>query len=218
MAPSPILQTLEDLDTFSLAKALAKRRNCPGIMVLTFSLQLLYVNDEARGINGRISKALNGHTAKGVLPPVISNFCLDFLLSLKGKTHPKDGEHLQVRRVLGNAKCPVLVFGVAMPGSKGSHTGRIILIIEEIKGRNEVKAKRVMERFNLTDREQTVVIYLLKGLTNKEIGNKLGITEPTVKEHLRNIMQKTQTVTRTGVLAKVLSEVDDLKQSDGDED
>ncbi len=49
-----------------------------------------------------------------------------------------------------------------------------------------------------------VVRELVKGFTNKEIANVLAITEQTVKEHVKHLMRKTGTTTRTGLLAKVL--------------
>ena len=42
----------------------------------------------------------------------------------------------------------------------------------------------------LSAREKEVLQCLASGLTNKEIGNKLGIAENTVKNHLKNILGK----------------------------
>jgi DNA-binding NarL/FixJ family response regulator len=42
----------------------------------------------------------------------------------------------------------------------------------------------------LSAREKDVLQALASGLTNKEIGNKLGIAENTVKNHLKNILGK----------------------------
>ena len=58
-------------------------------------------------------------------------------------------------------------------------------------------------RFQLTDREVNVVQHLLKGMTNKEIANEMHVTEQTVKEHIKNIMKKTKTLTRTAILLAV---------------
>ena len=40
-------------------------------------------------------------------------------------------------------------------------------------------------------------------MTNKEIANEMQVTEQTVKEHIKNIMKKTKTLTRTAVLLAV---------------
>jgi DNA-binding NarL/FixJ family response regulator len=42
----------------------------------------------------------------------------------------------------------------------------------------------------LSPKEREVLQLLARGLTNKEIGNSLGITENTVKNHLKNILDK----------------------------
>lgn len=49
----------------------------------------------------------------------------------------------------------------------------------------------------LTSREREVLKLLMAGLTNKEIGNRLGIQEVTVKLHLRGIFRKFNVTNRT---------------------
>lgn len=43
----------------------------------------------------------------------------------------------------------------------------------------------------LTNREANVLLLVRKGLTNKEVGVSLGISEATVKFHLKNVFEKT---------------------------
>ena len=43
---------------------------------------------------------------------------------------------------------------------------------------------------DLTDRERQVLRMIAGGLSNKMIGNKLGITEGTVKVHVKNLLHK----------------------------
>ena len=64
--------------------------------------------------------------------------------------------------------------------------------------------EQAKELFRLTTREVSVVQHLLKGWTNKEIASALTVTEQTIKEHIKHIMAKTQTTTRTGILVHVL--------------
>ncbi|HSM26267.1 MAG TPA: response regulator transcription factor [Anaerolineaceae bacterium] len=42
----------------------------------------------------------------------------------------------------------------------------------------------------LTEREKTILIHIAEGLMNKEIADLLGISENTVKIHLRHILEK----------------------------
>lgn len=49
----------------------------------------------------------------------------------------------------------------------------------------------------LTVREASVLEYLSKGLTNREIGEQLHLAEKTVKHHMTSILQKLHVRTRT---------------------
>ncbi|HEX9888075.1 MAG TPA: response regulator transcription factor [Nitriliruptorales bacterium] len=53
-----------------------------------------------------------------------------------------------------------------------------------------VKAKRVKGPHGLTVQQRRVLERLPRGLTNIEIGEELGISENTVKTHVRNILRK----------------------------
>ena len=54
------------------------------------------------------------------------------------------------------------------------------------------------DKFNkLSDREKDVIRYVALGLLNKEIGEKMGISERTVKNHLSNIFKKIDCSDRT---------------------
>lgn len=44
---------------------------------------------------------------------------------------------------------------------------------------------------DLTSREYQIAGLVAEGLTNKEIGGRIGLREQTVKNHLRAAMQKT---------------------------
>jgi DNA-binding NarL/FixJ family response regulator len=49
----------------------------------------------------------------------------------------------------------------------------------------------------LSERELAVLRALARGLSNKEIGRELWVTEQTVKFHLRNIYRKLELANRT---------------------
>lgn len=52
----------------------------------------------------------------------------------------------------------------------------------------------------LTDREKEVLSLIFEEFSNKEIGEKLSISERTVETHRKNIYQKTKTNTLVGLL------------------
>jgi two-component system nitrate/nitrite response regulator NarL len=53
------------------------------------------------------------------------------------------------------------------------------------------------ERERLTDRERLVLSHLMKGASNKAIAREVGITDSTVKIHVRNVMLKIDAKNRT---------------------
>jgi DNA-binding NarL/FixJ family response regulator len=57
----------------------------------------------------------------------------------------------------------------------------------------------------LTDREIDVLTYAARGLTNKQIGKELFISDRTVQGHLQNIYQKFGVATRTEAVTMGLS-------------
>lgn len=60
---------------------------------------------------------------------------------------------------------------------------------------SQLALRKVREQ--LTTREVEVLSQLAKGLANKEIADTLGISEHTVKDHLKNILGKLQVADRT---------------------
>jgi two-component system, NarL family, response regulator len=57
-------------------------------------------------------------------------------------------------------------------------------------------AERMM-RSNLTARELEILKMLAKGLTNKQIGRALGISENTVRNHVNSVIEKLEVCDRT---------------------
>ncbi|MGF9759492.1 response regulator transcription factor [Microvirga sp. 0TCS3.31] len=55
----------------------------------------------------------------------------------------------------------------------------------------------------LTVREEEILSILIKGCSNKEIGNRLALSEKTIKHHVTNILQKLQV--RNRVEAAILA-------------
>ena len=78
-------------------------------------------------------------------------------------------------------------------------------MLDRIVSRVPVPISQAFDLFQLTARSQAVVKWLSEGLTNKEIAQRLGITEQTVKEHIQRLMRKTKTRTRTGLLGRLLT-------------
>ncbi len=73
-------------------------------------------------------------------------------------------------------------------------------ILEEFTRRQGADAREQADE-SLSDREMEVLRLLVDGQTNKEIALNLGITENTVKYHLRRILEKLHLRNRAQVVA-----------------
>jgi len=64
----------------------------------------------------------------------------------------------------------------------------------------ETISKKVIKKYHITSREKEVAFYLMKGLTNQEISDKIFISMTTVKKHIYNIFQKTNAKNRVDLI------------------
>jgi DNA-binding NarL/FixJ family response regulator len=101
----------------------------------------------------------------------------------------KDATTAEVISTLGN----VIEGRLAVDGN---------LLREALAARDEEPApgetpRQRAEAFSLTPREYDVLRLVAEGMTNKEIGGKLTITEDTVKKHVQNIIWKLRAADRT---------------------
>ena len=60
----------------------------------------------------------------------------------------------------------------------------------------------------LTDRERQIMRLVSEGLSNKEIGRRLSITDGTIKVHLHHIFQKLEITNRTVLAALAIAQSD----------
>ena len=102
---------------------------------------------------------------------------------------------------------------------KGSPSEKIIAAVRELKeGGSPMSpsiARRVLDVFQkmkvtplvaslpLTQREQEILQLLSKGLLYKEIGDQLGITTGTVKQHIHKIYEKLHVSNKTEAINKL---------------
>lgn len=73
-----------------------------------------------------------------------------------------------------------------------------------------------MKKAKLTQREQQIVKLIAEGLTNKEIAAALGMSEETVKTHIKKIMLKLNVDNRGKVIAWYFRSCGEFRDSEND--
>ncbi|HBF65211.1 MAG TPA: hypothetical protein DDW34_05050 [Clostridium sp.] len=82
----------------------------------------------------------------------------------------------------------------------------LTLFSEEEKEIYEERLPNFISIYGLTKREIEVLELVCNGMNNPDIGDKLCISEHTVKRHLNNIFHKTEVRNRYELISKVLKE------------
>ncbi|MDS0527751.1 response regulator transcription factor [Clostridium sp. SHJSY1] len=80
-------------------------------------------------------------------------------------------------------------------GIKAAFEGNIVVHPEIatkfiIKDKSEEDLEEIKENTNLTDRELLIIKEIANGFSNKEIGEKMFLTEGTIKNNITNILSK----------------------------
>ncbi|WP_447980630.1 helix-turn-helix transcriptional regulator [Candidatus Nitrospira bockiana] len=176
-----------------------------GIIILTPGLEMVYMNHEARELSERMNKQRGGQRARGVIPREIIRLGTELSKLLLGQSLQKDLEQVQLSRLSEHRSSPVRLRGYCIPNTDDIRQSRLLILIDEVVSSLAPPLHTAKDRFNLTDREQSIIAPLFRGLTNKQIAEELGITDKTVKQHIRQIMQKTKSPTRTAILGNILT-------------
>jgi len=171
-----------------------------GIIVMDGSLEVIYQNENAIEFLSNLNKAARGRqTFHSFLPKEIYEPCKQLITSAHRRGTSKHQHHrfylaspagqqrlsVHLRIITHCASNPLLLLGFDSKEEKLSLIGRL-------------------RRLGLTRREVDLVLLLSKGLTNREIGRKLFISEYTVENHLRSIYRKMDVTNRTAVVHRLL--------------
>ena len=179
-------------------QCLAEQRGGHGVLMVTSRGRILLIDSRAAGYCRQMRVVTEDR--KGRLPLSIVKIVNEIAESLEVRSRHKDGESFSVRRVIEGRDGSIFVEAIGLPAKGRVTERRILLTLEMIIPRTSV---RRMDAFHLTPRETGVVERLLQAATNKEIAQAMGISEQTAKEHIKHIMRKTNTTTRTGIVMAI---------------
>jgi DNA-binding CsgD family transcriptional regulator len=182
----------------------ASRHQATGVVLFSSTGQLLFMNHEAQIYIRQLQPLTTRENGTCLIPEDVHTVVRELISQLMHCDHPKDCEAIQVERLCFAAGQRLLVRGLCIPDVPLARNSRLLILMEELNQRLECSDANIQQRYHLTEREQMVIIYLMLGFTNKEIANRLNLSEYTVKEHLKRIMHKTKTRTRTGLLVRMI--------------
>jgi len=181
-----------------------RQHHATGVLLFSSAGQLLFMNHEAQNYIRQLQSFTAKENGTCLIPEDIHAVVRDLISQLMQCDHPKDYETIQVERICFGLEQRLLLRGLCVPDQPLVRNTRLLIIMEKLNQKLECPDANIQQRYHLTEREQMVIIYLMLGFTNKEIATRLNLSEYTVKEHLKRIMQKTKTTTRTGLLARMV--------------
>jgi DNA-binding NarL/FixJ family response regulator len=191
-------------DAFDLyaeeSQSIAEQRIGHGILLVSADGQILMM-DQRAGEFCRQMKDMAGN-ASDTLPIALVKLVKEIAELQQLRTHSKDWEDFKVKRVIGGREGKILVAGIGLPAAVGHKSLPTILLTMDAIIQRATSLRRP-EQFLLTPKEKSVVDFLLKGYTNKEIAEATGVKVQTAKEHIKHIMEKTKTTTRTGIIVAI---------------
>lgn len=120
--------------------------------------------------------------------------------------HPNRGswDRVELTRVLSAERCLVFAWFYAVPAAEADAQIECVVGLLELLPITEQPSDAPRTNFRLSEREGSCVTHLVQGMTDKEIANQLGISEYTVKAHLKQVRKKTGACNRAGIIARVL--------------
>lgn len=106
----------------------------------------------------------------------------------------------------------------ALPLSLGDEASRLVLTLQERTGEGDwlvslreesgaAMLESLLAAFPLTAREAEVLYWVVKGKTNRDIGDILGLSPRTVHKHLEHVFEKLGVETRTSAAALAINKV-----------
>ncbi|NWF72914.1 MAG: response regulator transcription factor [Nitrospirae bacterium] len=176
-----------------------------GIILFNSAGHLLFINSEAQSFIRQLQPLPIRGNGTCLIPEEILTVVRALVARLMRCDHPKDLETFQLERLCVAPGQQFLLRGLCIPDEPLARKSRCLVVMEKLNQHKlECTDAEIQRLYHLTEREQMVIIYLKLGFTNKEIAGRMNLSEYTVKEHLKRIMHKTKTTTRTGLVGRMI--------------
>jgi len=178
-----------------------KKRSTPGVMIFDLEERLLFANREAVEMIPGLEKGMEGARAES---PVWDEIRRILGLLRERSVLPAAGRRddlaWPVLESCGGSICSLRASYLGAVG-KGESPTHVMVLVERVVEKHEVDWARAVKLFGLSKREQQVLQLICQGFMNRDIGERLFISEYTVKDHVKKIMKKMGVGTRSEIMA-----------------
>jgi DNA-binding CsgD family transcriptional regulator len=141
-----------------------------------------------------------GDTASEV-PSDVCSLCDDLMVRVDGEKGEK--KHSIYKNIFCGGEDFFLRAVPIHKISREKEIPHIMITVERFSTRLRADLKKVGSKYGLTKREVEVLKGVARGMTNKEISGILFISEHTVKDHVRSIMQKISVKNRSQLICRI---------------
>ncbi|MEE9615130.1 MAG: helix-turn-helix transcriptional regulator [Thermodesulfobacteriota bacterium] len=181
---------------------IVRKRSMPGVVILSTEEEPVYISDDAL----RTLKEING--TDGSPPdtaPPIPDEVYRLCRSMNGGSKDEEDAPSHSAAISRDGRQYMMRASPLFrtETQKESEPSYIMVVIEPYLKERRVDTTRTVARFGLSKREAQIVDEVVKGGTNREIAEELGIREDTVKDHIKNIMRKMDVHSRTAIFSRV---------------
>lgn len=176
-----------------------KGRSTPGVIIFDEKGKILYSNEEAVDIVSDLNKSIKTSEGKGSLKKIL--ILLEKLKKNRELTF--DGESKEVNYEIIERFGKTYSARAFFIGNHDNSFSHIMVLLEKIIERHQIDFEKVKKEFSLSQREIDVLKLISEGLNNREISERLFISEYTVKDHIKKIMMKMRLKSRGAIIASL---------------
>jgi len=180
-----------------------KKRSAPGILLFDMSDRLVFASKEALDVLAKIDKTKMKEKKGPFIPSEIYNLYNSLKGSINTSAVDIDETHCAIFHGDRGLSYSARAFPLKLRGKKGKPS-YIMIVVEKIGQKRSMDFKKAGTRYQFTKRELELVKFVCEGITNKEISQKLFISEYTVKDHIKNIMRKMNAASRNEIVAVLI--------------
>lgn len=170
-----------------------RRRSSPGILIFDQKNRVLYMNREAHEILPYPEGARKRNRI--MIPGKIRNL-------LNRLKENKDSKEVGAEIFEDHLK-RIYSARAFFIGDHENPSSPIMVLLEKIVEKRTIDFEKVKQEFSLSKREIEVLRLISEGFNNREISEKLFISEYTVKDHIKKIMRKTGLKSRGAIIASL---------------